>query len=50
MAELQYEKGYTVYEKHVAITRLSRFIETRTYATLHWHDDDENTNPEIEEA
>jgi hypothetical protein len=50
IAESHYEKGYTVSEKHITVTRLSRFTETRTYAALYWHDEDENVNPEIEEA
>ena len=49
IAETHYEKGYNVYEKHVTITRMSRFSETRSIATLQWHDEDENVNPETEE-
>jgi hypothetical protein len=50
IAETHYERGYTVVEQHTTLTRLSRFTETRTHAILHWHDEDENVNPEIEEA
>jgi len=50
IAETHYEKGYSVYEKHLTVTRLSRFAETRSVATLQWSDEDESDNPEIEEA
>jgi hypothetical protein len=50
IAETHYEKGYTVIEKHITITRLSQFSETSSRTVLHWHDEDENINPEIEEA
>jgi hypothetical protein len=49
IAEIQYEKGYTVYEKHRTITRHSPFNYTQTYATLQWHDEDEGVNTEREE-
>jgi hypothetical protein len=51
IAEVQYEKGYTVYEVHRTITRQSTFTQTRTNAILQWHDEDsENINHESEEA
>jgi hypothetical protein len=50
IAETHYERGYTVIERHITVTRLSRFTETSSRTTLHWHDEDENINPEIEEA
>jgi len=47
IAETHYEEGYTVYEKHVTVTRLSQFTETQSITILHWHDEDENFNHEI---
>lgn len=50
VAERYYKRGYTVYERHTTITRLSRFTETQSHTAKHWHDEDKNVNPEIEEA
>ena len=50
IAEIHYEKGYTVYERHTTITKLSPFTQTRLHTVLQWHDDEsDNINPEIEE-
>jgi len=48
IAEHHYEKGYTVYENHVTITRLSPFTQTRLFTVLCWNDED--TEPKKEEV
>ena len=45
MAEVQYGKGYTVYEMHRTITKHSSFNRTITYSSLQWSD-----NPALEET
>ena len=50
IAEHHYEKGYTVYERHTTITKLSPFTQTRLYTVLQWHDEDSETiNPKTQE-
>jgi len=44
IAEIQYEKGYTVYERHTTATQHTSFKRTITNSILLWSD-----NPEIEE-
>jgi hypothetical protein len=49
IAEHHYGKGYTVYEKHMAVTQHTPFNRTQTLAELLWHDVDEDANLETEE-
>ena len=44
IADIQYNKGYTVYERHTTITQHTAFKRTITNSVLLWSD-----NPEIEE-
>jgi len=44
IAKIQYEKGYTVYERHTTVTQHTVFKRTITNSILLWSD-----NPEIEE-
>ena len=41
IAETQYEKGYTVYEKHQTITKHSTFNHTITASILQWNGNQE---------
>jgi hypothetical protein len=38
MAEILYEKGYTVFENHMTITKQTKFKLTKTYSIFQWND------------
>jgi len=46
IAEHHYADGYTVYEKHRTITRVSPFALAYQYVLLRWHDEDSETETE----
>ncbi|MDR0869991.1 MAG: hypothetical protein LBN39_04280 [Planctomycetaceae bacterium] len=39
-AKEYYDRGYTVYERHISSFKPTKFSATRTAVTLLWHDPD----------